>query len=151
MIIAIAKWERAMHSEDGKQITIDITKLREERRPLWMSPLGVDHYADMLGNGGDIWTDRLVPEWQRFSGEELAGSDLEEAKGHEGDYPEEMNFSSKSQTAATVEEAFHYVHPKEEEREAGAVDTRESSKKEDKKQKRSGGIGVGLGIDVDIS
>lgn len=55
---------------------IDITKLREERRPLWMSPLEIDDYADMLGNGGDIWTDRLVPAWERHYGSELTENEL---------------------------------------------------------------------------
>ncbi|MDY6910156.1 MAG: hypothetical protein SWC40_09490 [Thermodesulfobacteriota bacterium] len=30
----------------------------------------VESYADMLGGGGDIWADRLHPEWLRNFGKE---------------------------------------------------------------------------------
>jgi len=38
----------------------NIEELRKERRPLWMTSLGLESPADMLGGGGDIHTDRLA-------------------------------------------------------------------------------------------
>ena len=58
---------------------LDITKLREERRPLWMSSFGIDSFAEMLGGGGDIYTDRLPLEWARNAGEEIVEEASEEA------------------------------------------------------------------------
>jgi len=52
---------------DGR---IDIEQLRKEGRPLWMTPFGHESYADMLGGGGDVWSDRLHPEWNRDFGRE---------------------------------------------------------------------------------
>jgi len=50
--------------ETGNEpMSIDITKLRMERRPLWMTPLGISSFAEMLGDGGDIYTDRLTPDF----------------------------------------------------------------------------------------
>ncbi len=34
---------------------LNITELRKQKRPLWMSDLGIDNYADILGGGGDIY------------------------------------------------------------------------------------------------
>jgi hypothetical protein len=56
----------------------NIEELRKERRPLWMTSLGLESTADMLGGGGDIRTDRLAVNWDRSIGEE--SEDLEEAK-----------------------------------------------------------------------
>lgn len=94
--------------------SMDLTRLREEGRPLWMSPLGIEAFAEMLGGGGDIYTDRLIPEWSRFSGRELSDGEesLMEAAG--GESAEGAEFSPKSELAATVEEAFRYVHSLEE-------------------------------------
>lgn len=93
------------------EISVDITKLREEGRPLWMSHLGISSYAEMLGGGGDIYTDRLVPEWERFAGEELLGDeDKEAASIAKIDIPENRDFPPKSELTETVEEAFRYVH-----------------------------------------
>jgi hypothetical protein len=50
---------------------LNISELRKERRPLWMTNLGHESIADMLGGGGDLWSDRLHPEWMRGFGEEL--------------------------------------------------------------------------------
>lgn len=57
---------------------LSITELRKQRRPLWMSDLDTDDYADFLGGGGDIYTDRLPPAWERHSGSELAEEELQE-------------------------------------------------------------------------
>lgn len=51
---------------------LNISELRRRKRPLWMSDLGIDNYADILGGGGDIWTDRLPPAWPRHTGMELS-------------------------------------------------------------------------------
>jgi hypothetical protein len=52
-------------------MAINIHELREKGRPLWMSEAGAETYADFLGGGGDIHTDRLAPEWNRNKGEEF--------------------------------------------------------------------------------
>ena len=52
-------------------VELDITALRQQGRPLWMSPLGIESYADMLGGGGDLYVDRLPLEWARSTGEEM--------------------------------------------------------------------------------
>jgi hypothetical protein len=93
------------------KMELDITKLREERRPLFMSSLGVDHPADMIGGGGDIWSDRVVPEYPRFTGEELSEDELKTAENLSPQYPDEMKFREKSEKSKTAEEAFKYVHP----------------------------------------
>ncbi len=50
----------------------NLTELRKKRRPLWMTQLGADSLADiMIGGGGDIWMDRLWPEWTREYGSEF--------------------------------------------------------------------------------
>ena len=54
----------------------NIEELRKERRPLWMTGFGFESAADMLGGGGDLYTDRLAVDFDRFAGEEAA--DLEE-------------------------------------------------------------------------
>ena len=50
---------------------LNITELRKQKRPLWMSDLGIDDYADILGGGGDIYTDRLPPAFARYEGMDL--------------------------------------------------------------------------------
>ena len=47
-----------------------IEELRKQKRPLWMTDFGHENYADMLGGGGDVWSDRLHPEWLRDYGKE---------------------------------------------------------------------------------
>ncbi|MGA2938055.1 MAG: hypothetical protein ABSF52_13255 [Syntrophobacteraceae bacterium] len=66
---------------------LNITELRKQRRPLWMSDLDMDDYADFLGGGGDIYTDRLPPLWERHSGLELSEDELQEitTSGHIAD------------------------------------------------------------------
>lgn len=59
---------------------IDITKLREQRRPLWMTHFGIESFSDMLGGGGDIRFDRNAVEWDRFSGIEIE-EELAESRG----------------------------------------------------------------------
>ncbi|GLI35712.1 hypothetical protein [Desulforhabdus amnigena] len=49
---------------------VDISELRKQGRPLWMSNFPHESYADLLGGGGDIYTDRLHPEWMRDFGKE---------------------------------------------------------------------------------
>ena len=57
---------------------LNITELRKQRRPLWLSELDMDDYSDFLGGGGDIYTDRLAPVWERSTGSELSEEDLQE-------------------------------------------------------------------------
>lgn len=54
---------------------INISELRKERRPLWMTHFGHESFADMLGGGGDVWRDRVHPEWMRDFGEETKDED----------------------------------------------------------------------------
>ncbi len=54
---------------------LNITELRRQKRPLWMSDLGIDDYSDIVGGGGDIWNDRLPPAWPRHEGLELSQDD----------------------------------------------------------------------------
>ena len=57
---------------------LNITELRKQRRPLWMSDLDTDDYSDLLGGGGDIYKDRLPPAWERHSGLELSEEESKE-------------------------------------------------------------------------
>jgi hypothetical protein len=57
---------------------LNITELRLKKRPLWMSDLGIDDYADILGGGGDIYNDRLPPAWARHEGMELSPEEEKE-------------------------------------------------------------------------
>lgn len=50
---------------------LNISELRDKRRPLWMTHLGVENLADLIGGGGDLHQDRLHPEWFRDSGVEV--------------------------------------------------------------------------------
>ena len=36
-----------------------------------MSEFGEESYAELIGGGGDIYTDRLYPEWMGDFGEEV--------------------------------------------------------------------------------
>jgi hypothetical protein len=56
---------------DLKEQELNITELRRQKRPLWMSFLDIENYADYLGGGGDIYTDRLPPAFARHEGMEL--------------------------------------------------------------------------------
>lgn len=57
---------------------VSISELRKEGRPLWMSSLGEESFASFIGGGGDIYSDRLAPDWDRFEGvEELRDDDAE--------------------------------------------------------------------------
>lgn len=54
----------------------NIEELRKEKRPLWMTDLGVETLADsLLGGGGDIFTDRLSVDSDRMTGEEVEKED----------------------------------------------------------------------------
>jgi len=57
---------------------LNITELRKQRRPLWLSDLDMDDYADFLGGGGDIYMDRLPTMWERHSGMELSEDEVQE-------------------------------------------------------------------------
>ncbi len=57
---------------------LNITELRRQKRPLWMSDLGIDNYADILGGGGDTYTDRLPPAFPRHEGMELSEEEEKE-------------------------------------------------------------------------
>ncbi len=50
---------------------LKIDDLRKERRPLWMTDLGVESMADLVGGGGDIHSDRLAVDWGRETGQEV--------------------------------------------------------------------------------
>ncbi|MGO9688243.1 MAG: hypothetical protein ACLP2X_06790 [Syntrophobacteraceae bacterium] len=56
---------------DLKEQELNITELRRQKRPLWMSDLDIENCADFLGGGGDIYTDRLPPAFARHEGMEL--------------------------------------------------------------------------------
>ena len=52
--------------------SVKIHELREQGRPLWMSNIGHENFADVYwGAGGDIFMDRGYPEWKRDFGEEM--------------------------------------------------------------------------------
>lgn len=57
---------------DENMHELNITELRRQKRPLWMSDLDVTDYAEFVGGGGDIWSDRLPPAWPREAGTELS-------------------------------------------------------------------------------
>ena len=57
---------------------LNITELRRQKRPLWMSDLGIDNFADILGGGGDLYTDRLPPAIARHEGMELSEAEEQE-------------------------------------------------------------------------
>ena len=57
---------------------INITECEGQKRPLWMSDLGIDNYADIIGGGGDIYTDRLPPAFARNEGMELSEEEEKE-------------------------------------------------------------------------
>jgi hypothetical protein len=102
-----------METDEGR-VSLDLTKLREQRRPLWMSPLGITSFAEMIGAGGDIYSDRLTPDWPRFNGDELEGEDEVRATTIGGDLWKLDGFPPQSELTSTVEEAFKYVHFSEE-------------------------------------
>jgi hypothetical protein len=53
---------------------LNVNELRKQRRPLWMTSFGHESLADLLGGGGDIWTDRL------FSPAAFSGYPVEDEK-----------------------------------------------------------------------
>jgi len=57
---------------DMTEHELNITELRRKKRPLWMSDLGIEDYADIVGGGGDIYTDRLPPAFPRHEGMDLS-------------------------------------------------------------------------------
>jgi hypothetical protein len=57
---------------------LNISELRKQKRPLWMSDLAIDDYADILGGGGDLFTDRLPPAFPRSEGMELSEQEEKE-------------------------------------------------------------------------
>ncbi len=61
-----------------RELKLNITELRRQKRPLWMSDLGIDNYADILGGGGDIYTDRLPPAFARYEGMDLTEEEEKE-------------------------------------------------------------------------
>lgn len=71
---------------------INISELRRQKRPLWMTDLGVESSADLLGGGGDLFMDRLPVDTYRGLGMELAEGELPDAlvaealAGREEDY-----------------------------------------------------------------
>lgn len=71
---------------------MDITELRKQRKPLWMTNLGIESFADMVGGGGDYRFDRLAVDWGRTEGMEL-----EEDLIREEDYPDALSADFKLQ------------------------------------------------------
>jgi hypothetical protein len=65
---------------EGDAMDINLEELRKERRPLWMTDLSVESYADLLGGGGDIQFDRVEPEWGRSYGSEITEAEFNQAK-----------------------------------------------------------------------
>ncbi len=63
---------------DLKEQELNITELRRQKRPLWMSFLDIENYADFLGGGGDIYSDRLPPAFARHEGMELTREEEKE-------------------------------------------------------------------------
>lgn len=57
---------------------LNISELREKRRPLWMTNFGIESFADMLGGGGDLRFDRLDVDWGRSEGIEQEGDFIAE-------------------------------------------------------------------------
>jgi hypothetical protein len=84
-------------------MVIDYTALREQRRPLWMSSFGIEAYADLLGGGGDIYTDRLSPEWERYTGSELTDEEFASISGESGQEGSEHSSESYSQESTSSE------------------------------------------------
>ncbi|SPF33777.1 hypothetical protein SBDP1_1160009 [Syntrophobacter sp. SbD1] len=66
-------------NENERTQELNITELRRQKRPLWMSDLGIENYADFLGGGGDVYMDRLPPAFPRFEGMELSKEEEREA------------------------------------------------------------------------
>ena len=79
-----------------------------------MTPLGITSFAEMIGAGGDIYSDRLTPDWPRFNGDELEGGEEARAATIGGDEWKLDGFPPKSELTSTVEEAFKYVHSSKE-------------------------------------
>lgn len=51
-------------------LEINVSELRKQGRLLWMTDFDHESYAELVGGGGDIWSDRLHPEWERDFGTE---------------------------------------------------------------------------------
>jgi hypothetical protein len=57
---------------------LNITELRRQKRPLWMTDFNEESFAQMLGGGGDVWTDRLPSGSPRITGAELTDDEEKE-------------------------------------------------------------------------
>lgn len=66
---------------------INISELRKQRRPLWMTEFDEECAADVLGGGGDVYSDRVSADATRYAGEETP--DIEAQTLLEGRYVEE--------------------------------------------------------------
>ena len=67
---------------------LNITELRKQKRPLWMTEFDEECAADFLGGGGDYYSDRLHIDCNTGMGREI--HEREELKRLlEGDYVEE--------------------------------------------------------------
>lgn len=56
--------------KEGLDMEISIDALRKEGRPLWMTEFAHECYAELVGGGGDVYSDRFYPEWMRDFGAE---------------------------------------------------------------------------------
>lgn len=70
IVIKIESYMKVNKAYGGKAMEVNISELRKEGRPLWMTYLGEESFAGLLGGGGDIYLDRLSPDWDRFEGVE---------------------------------------------------------------------------------
>ena len=70
---------------------INISELRRQKRPLWMTEFDEESSADILGGGGDLFSDRVPAEWARDEGVEITQLTEEELTRAlmEGKHPEE--------------------------------------------------------------
>jgi hypothetical protein len=63
-----------------EHMELNISELRQKRKPLWMTNFGIESFADMLGGGGDLRFDRLDVDWGRSGGIEPEGDFISEEK-----------------------------------------------------------------------
>jgi hypothetical protein len=75
----------------------DITRLREQRRPLWMTNFGIESFAEFVGGGGDYQFDRIPMEWSRYTGVEdetlEASAEESETASHVTQMEEKVNLT----------------------------------------------------------
>lgn len=121
---------------------LNITELRQQKRPLWMSDLGIDNYADIIGGGGDIYTDRLPPAFPRHQGMELT----------EAEEMELGPISSESEMSQSTSQEFYSRSEQSKASEqyaAGEKRPQSDQPRSRESAEQSGGLGVGVQADVE--